>query len=137
MFAIFTAIELGVIAVIPLPGLRLVMALPALLLLGVTALAWSGFHYRFTSQGVEISTLGFRLRSIPLQNIKGYAIAPWSPMGGYGVRGIGEKRAYVWGNTGVRIMLTDGEVLLGHAEPEKIMNDLNAIRQTQKARERT
>jgi hypothetical protein len=34
-------------------------------------------------------------------------------------------------------MLTDGEVLLGHAEPEKIMNDLNAIRQTQKARERT
>ena len=137
MFAIFTAIEIGVIAVIPLPGLRLVMALPALLLLGVTALAWSGFHYRFTSQGVEISTLGFRLRSIPLQNIKGYAIAPWSPMGGYGVRGIGEKRAYVWGNTGVRVMLTDGEVFLGHAEPEKIVNDLNAIRQTQKARERT
>ena len=137
VFAIFTAIELGVIAVIPLPGLRMVMALPALLLLGVTALAWSGFHYRFTSQGVEISTLGFRLRSIPLQNIKAYAIAPWNPLGGYGVRGIGEKRAYVWGNTGVRIMLTDGEVFLGHAEPEKIMNDLNVIRQTQKARENT
>ncbi len=115
VFAIFTAIELGVIAVIPLPGLRLVMALPALLLLGVTALAWSGFHYRFTSQGVEISTLGFRLRSIPLQNIKAYAVAPWNPMGGYGIRGIGEKRAYVWGNTGVRIMLSDGEVFLGHA----------------------
>jgi hypothetical protein len=137
MFAIFTAIEIGVIAVIPLPGLRMVMALPALLLLGVTVLARSGFHYRFTSQGVEISTLGFRLRSIPLQHIKAYAIAPWSPMGGYGVRGIGEKRAYVWGNTGVRVMLTDGEVFLGHAEPEKIMNDLDAIRQTQKARERT
>jgi hypothetical protein len=137
VFAIFTAIELSVIAVIPLPGLRMVMALPALLLVGVTALAWSGFHYRFTSQGVEISTLGFRLRSIPLQNIKAYAIAPWNPLGGYGVRGIGEKRAYVWGNTGVRIMLSDGEVFLGHAEPERIMNDLNAIRQTQKARERT
>lgn len=137
MFAIFTAIEIGVIAVIPVPGLRMVMALPALLLLGVTALAWSGFHYRFTAQGVEISTLGFRLRSIPLQNIKAYAIAPWNPLGGYGVRGIGEKRAYVWGNTGVRIMLSDGEVFLGHAEPERIMNDLNAIRQTQKARERT
>jgi hypothetical protein len=137
VFAIFTAIELGVIAVIPLPGLRLVMALPALLLFGVTALAWSGFRYRFTSQGVEISTLGLRLRSIPLQNIKAYAIAPWSPLGGYGVRGIGERRAYVWGNTGVRIMLSDGEVFLGHREPEKIMNDLNAITQTQKARERT
>lgn len=137
LFAVLTAIELAVIAVIPLPGLRLAMALPALLLLGATALAWSGFHYRFTSQGVEISTLGFRLRSIPLQNIKAYAIAPWNPLGGYGVRGIGEKRAYVWGNTGVRMMLSDGEVFIGHREPGKIMNDLNAIRQAQKDRERT
>ncbi len=137
LFAVLTAIELAVIAVIPLPGLRLAMALPVLLLLGATALAWSGFHYRFTSQGVEISTLGFRLRSIPLQNIKAYAIAPWNPLGGYGVRGIGEKRAYVWGNTGVRMMLSDGEVFIGHREPGKIMNDLNAIRQAQKDRERT
>ena len=53
------------------------------------------------------------------------------------MRGIGERRAYVWGNTGVRIMLSDGEVFLGHREPEKIMNDLNAITQTQKAREST
>ena len=40
-------------------------------------------------------------------------------MGGYGIRGIGERRAYVWGNTGVRIMLSDGEVFLGHHEPGK------------------
>ena len=136
-FAVLTAVELGVIAVIPLQGLRLVMTLPALLLLAVTALAWSGFHYRFTAHGVEISTLGFRLRSIPLQTIKAYAVAPWSPLGGYGIRGIGERRAYVWGNTGVRIMLSDGEVFLGHREPEKIVNDLNLIRQNQKAREGT
>jgi hypothetical protein len=137
LFAVITAIEVGVIAVIPLRGLKLVMVLPALLLLGVTALAWSGFHYRFSTQGIEISTLGFRLRSIPVQNIRAYSVAPWNPMGGYGIRGIGERRAYVWGNTGVRIMLSDGEVFLGHSEPEKIMNDLNAIRQTQKARENT
>jgi hypothetical protein len=137
VFAVLTAVELGVIAVIPLNGLRWVMALPVLLLLGAAALAWSGFHYRFTGHGVEISTLGFRLRSIPLQNIKAYAVAPWSPMGGYGIRGIGERRAYVWGNTGVRIMLSDGEVFLGHREPERIMNDLNVIRKNQKARENT
>jgi Protein of unknown function (DUF1648) len=135
LFAALTAVELAVIAVIPLPGLRLVMALPALLLLGVTVLAWSGFHYRFTAHGVEISTLGFRLRSIPLQNIKAYAVAPWNALYGYGVRGIGERRAYVWGNTGVRIMLSDGEVFLGHRDPARIINDLNVIRQTQKARE--
>jgi hypothetical protein len=136
-FAVITAVELIVIAAVPLRGLRLVMSLPALILLAVTALAWSGFRYRFSSHGVEISTLGFRLRSIPLENIKAYAVAPWNPMGGYGIRGIGERRAYVWGNSGVRIMLSDGEVFLGHREPEKIMNDLNLIRKSQKARENT
>jgi hypothetical protein len=135
VFTLLTAVELGVIAVIPLNGLRWVMGLPVVLLLGAAALAWSGFHYRFTGHGVEISTLGFRLRSIPLQNIKAYAVAPWNPMGGYGIRGIGERRAYVWGNTGVRLMLSDGEVFLGHREPEKIMNDLDLIRHNQKARE--
>jgi hypothetical protein len=137
VFAAMTAVELSVVAIIPVGGLRLVMILPALLLLGVTALAWSGFHYHFSSHGVEISTLGFRLRSIPLENIRAYAVAPWNPMGGCGIRGIGERRAYVWCNTGVRIMLSDGEVFLGHQNPEKIMNDLNAIRQNQKARENT
>ncbi|MGA9798502.1 MAG: DUF1648 domain-containing protein [Terriglobales bacterium] len=136
-FAAITVVELGVAAMIPLRALQLVMIVPSLLLAAAAALAWSGFRYRFSDNGIEISTLGFRLRSVPLQNIKAYAIAPWSPIGGYGVRGIGEKRAYVWGNTGVRIMLSDGEVFLGHAEPERIVNDLNAIRQTQKARERT
>jgi hypothetical protein len=137
VFAAMTTVELGLVAIIPARGLRLVMVLPALLLLAVTALAWSGFHYHFSSHGVEIGTLGFRLRSIPLENIKAYAIAPWNPMGGYGIRGIGERRAYVWCNTGVRIMLSDGEVFLGHQNPEKIMNDLNAIRQSHKARQNT
>ncbi len=137
VFTLLTAVEVSVIAVIPLGGLRWVMALPAFLLLAAAALAWSGFHYRFSAHGVEISTLGFRLRSIPVQNIKAFAVAPWNPMGGYGIRGIGERRAYVWGNTGVRLMLSDGEVFLGHREPERIMQDLNLIRQGQKARENT
>lgn len=136
-FAVLTAVELSLTAVVPLQGLRLVVALPAVILLGVTALAWSGFRYRFTANGVEISNLGFRLRSIPLPTIRAYAVAPWSPLGGYGIRGMGERRAYVWGNTGVRIMLSDGEVFLGHREPKKIMNDLNLIRRNQKARENT
>ncbi|MGH9504360.1 MAG: DUF1648 domain-containing protein [Terriglobales bacterium] len=136
-FAVLSVIELGVAFLIPLRGLRLVMTLPVFLLLAVTALAWSGFRYRFTTQGVEISTLGFRLRSIPLQNIKAYSVAPWNPMGGYGIRGVGERRAYVWGNTGVRIMLSDGEVFLGHRDPERIMRDLNMVKQNQKARETT
>ncbi len=135
VLVVLTVVDLGVVGLIPLHGLRWIVSLPALLMVGAAALAWSGFHYRFTSHGVQISTLGFRLRSIPLQDIRAYAIAPWNPMAGYGIRGVGERRAYVWGNTGVRLMLSDGEVFLGHREPEKIMNDLNLIRQKQGAPE--
>ena len=111
--AVLTVVELAVIAVVPLGGLRVVMAVPALILLAVTALAWGGFHYRFTTHGVEISTLGFRLRSIPLESIKAYAVAPWNPMGGYGIRGMGERRAYLLGEPGGSTFFSHGEVFPG------------------------
>jgi hypothetical protein len=121
--------ELAVLAGIPNAAARVVMSLGAILMLGAAALAWSGFHYLFTNAGVEIRTLGFRLRSIPTEQIKEYAVARWTPIGGYGIRGIGDKRAYVWGNKGVRIKTTDGEIFLGHSEPERIVHDLDLIKQ--------
>jgi hypothetical protein len=121
--------ELAVLDGIPNAAARIAMGVVALLLLGAAALAWSGFHYLFTKAGVEIRTLGFRLRSIPTEHIKDYAVDHWTPFGGYGIRGIGDKRAYVWGNKGVRIHTTDGEVFLGHNEPELIVHDLDLIKQ--------
>jgi hypothetical protein len=53
-----------------------------------------------------------------------------SGKGGYGIRGSGERRAYIWGNTGVRLELSDGEVFLGHREPERIVHDLDFIKQS-------
>jgi hypothetical protein len=50
--------------------------------------------------------------------------------GGYGIRGIGARRAYVWTNQGVRIKTGNGEVFLGHKEPERIVRDLDLITQT-------
>jgi hypothetical protein len=120
--------ELAVLAGIPNAAARVVMSLGAILMLGAAALAWSGFHYLFTNAGVEIRTLGFRLRSIPTEQIKEYAVDRWTPIGGYGIRGIGDKRAYVWGNKGVRIKTTDGEIFLGHSEPERIVHDLDLIK---------
>jgi Protein of unknown function (DUF1648) len=122
-------VELAVIVAIPDPGLRLALGLVALVMLLAGSMAWSGFNYVFTSAGVEVRTLGFRLRSIPLDQIKEYSAAPWSLAGGYGVRGFGERRAYVWGNRGVRIKTSDGEVFLGHSHPERIVHDLDAIKQ--------
>lgn len=121
--------EIAIIYAIPNTGVRLALGLVAIILLGAGAMAWNGFTYLFTSTGVEIRTLGFRLRSIPVEQIKEYAADRWSMAGGYGVRGLGERRAYVWGNRGVRIKTSDGEVFLGHNNPDQIVRDLDVIKQ--------
>jgi hypothetical protein len=112
---------------IPAPPVRLVSTLLCVLFALIAVHVWTGFHYLFTSAGVEISTLGFRLRSIPRDEIKQYAVESWNPLRGYGIRGIGNRRAYVWCNQGVRIKTTEGEVFLGHNQPERIVQDLDSI----------
>jgi hypothetical protein len=114
---------------IPAPPVRIVSALLGLLFAVITVHIWTGFQYVFTGAGVEIRTLGFRLRSIPREEIKQYTVERWNPLRGYGIRGIGNRRAYVWCNQGVRIQTTKGEVFLGHTEPERIVHDLDAMKQ--------
>jgi hypothetical protein len=121
-------IEVAAIRSIPNTAVRIGLALSALLFLLIVSGALSGFHYVFTSSGLEIRTLGFRLRSIPREHIKAYAPARWNRFCGYGIRGIGDHRAYVWGNKGVRIETTEGEVFLGHAEPGTIVRDLDLVK---------
>ena len=95
--------------------------------LGVLAMTWSGFQYRFLRHGVEIRMLGFRLRSIPRQSIVSYSIEPWAFIRGYGIRGLGRTRAYVWCNKVVHIKTSNGEVFLGHSDPERIVRDLDMV----------
>jgi Protein of unknown function (DUF1648) len=113
--------------IVPITGVKLALAVGALAMLGAAAMAWHGFHYSFSPAGVEVRTLGFRLRSIHADDIRSYVSDCWNALGGYGIRGIGNRRAYVWGNRGVRIRTSDGEVFLGHSEPEKIVRDLDEI----------
>jgi len=35
--------------------------------------------------------------------------------------------AYVWGKRGVRIKTSEGEVFLGHSQPEKLVRDLDLM----------
>ncbi|HXM23115.1 MAG TPA: DUF1648 domain-containing protein [Terriglobales bacterium] len=114
---------------IPIPSVRIASTLVGLLFAVIAIHIWTGFHYLFTGAGVEIRTLGFRLRSIPRVDIRQYAVESWSPLRGYGIRGIGNRRAYVWCNQGVRIQTTEGEVFLGHNQPERIVHDLDAMKQ--------
>jgi hypothetical protein len=137
IMAIPLVLQLMAMAVVPNAQIPAVLGLVAIVLLMGAALAWSGFHYVFTNSGIEIRTLGFRLRSIPTAEIKNYEIERWNPLGGYGIRGIGERRAYVWGNRGVRIRTVEGEVFLGHDQPERIVRDLNLIRANHQGHEDT
>lgn len=109
------------------PALRFSMALIAVIGLAAMAAAWSGFHYRFLRHGVEIRALGFRLRSIPRTQIQSYAPEPWNVMRGYGIRGVGSSRAYVWGNKVVHIRTLNGDIFLGHSDPQRIVRDLDRV----------
>ena len=112
---------------VPDRGVRIVFVPVTLVFLVAGAATWSGFHYRFTHTGLEIRALGFRLRSIPKEQIRHYQPSSWNWTGGYGIRGLGEDRAYVWGNSGVRIATARGSVLLGHAEPQRLIHDLDVL----------
>src|SRR5881394_1935183 len=106
-------------ACVPIEAIRLTLIASGIILIGASAMAWSGFRYSFSSSGLDIFTLGFRVRSLRATDIRSYIPDRWNVIGGYGIRGLGNRRAYVWGNRGVRIKTSDGEVFLGHSEPER------------------
>ena len=114
-------------SIVPNTAVRISMLMVALVVSAALAMAWTGFRYRFLQHGIEISTLGYRLRSIPRQQILSYAIAPWGLLDGYGIRGIGNSRAFVWGNKVVHIKCTNGDTYLGHSDPDRIMRDLDLV----------
>ncbi len=122
-----------VVAALPGPAMRLGIVLLAPVFLATFAMAWDGFHYYFTRHGLEIRTLGFRLRSVPAGDIEQYAIQDWNPACGYGIRGIGNHKAYVWGRKGVRIRTREGELYLGHSDPARMIQDLDCMKQSQAA----
>jgi hypothetical protein len=131
-FLLLAAVAFPLIAatMVPVTTVRVAMAIVALLGIAGLAAAWSGFQYRFLRHGVEIRTLGFRLRSIPRMQIQSYAPESWSPLRGYGMRGLGNTRAYVWGNKVVRIKTSNGDVILGHSDPPRIVRDLDLVMST-------
>jgi hypothetical protein len=110
-----------------IPALRVGLGFGGTVMLAAAAMAWTGFHYVFTPSGVEIRAFGHLLRNIPAAEIRDYHPDHWNVAGGYGIRGLGASRAYVWGNRGVRIKTSDGQVFLGCNDPQKLIRDLDQI----------
>jgi hypothetical protein len=115
------------VALVPSTAGRWAFAIVGALSIGTFAMAWSGFQYRFLRHGVEIRMLGCHLRSIPKQSIVSYSVEPWAFIRGYGIRGIGRRRAYVWCNKVVHIKTSNGDIFLGHSDPERIVRDLDMV----------
>jgi len=129
LFLALATIEFGVAFSIPATGVRAPMTLIGALFLLIAAHTWNGFHYRFTAAGLEISTLGLRLRSIPQSQIAKYRLEKWMALRGYGIRGLGNTRAYVWSNNVVHITTLEGEVYLGTNDPGRTVRDLDLMKQ--------
>ncbi len=129
LFIALLAAQCLAAAVITATPFRIASIVLGILFAVIAVHIWTGFQYIFTSAGLEIRTLGFRLQSVPREEIQRYAVEAWNLLRGYGIRGMGNRRAYVWCNRGVRIQTTKGEVFLGHEEPERLMHDLDSITQ--------
>lgn len=115
------------VAMVPTRPARFALAIVGVVGLLAFAMAWSGFEYRFLRHGVEIRMMGFRLRSIPRSAILSYAIEPWAFIRGYGIRGLGRTRAYVWCNKVVHIHTSNADIYLGHNDPARIVRDLDQM----------
>jgi hypothetical protein len=129
VFLLLAVIEFAIAFRVPALGVRIGMSVLVLMFLLIAAHTWSGFHYRFTPAGLEIRTLGMRLRSIRQSQIAHYRPEKWMALRGYGIRGLGNTRAYVWGNQVVHITTLEGEVFLGTNDPARLMRDLEAMKQ--------
>jgi hypothetical protein len=131
VFVLPLFLEFWILSAVPSGTARLGVALMCIFFSVIAVFAWSGFRYYFGPDGVEIRSLGYRLRSIPAAQITSYAVESWNMLRGYGIRGVGRSRAYVWGNKVVHIKTPQGEVFLGHSEPERIVRDLDMITRDQ------
>jgi MFS family permease len=135
LLAVMAASFASVIAVIHVPPegrfLYAIFGLVAVVLSVSAVWAWRGFVYRFTTGSVEVRALWFRLRHIPLSEIKDYraeTVNPLTDFGGWGVKGFGSDTAYIWGgHKALHIRTNHGDVYLGHNDPDRLVRDLDAI----------
>jgi hypothetical protein len=109
----------------------LLLSLSTLMAVLAVLLAWDGFHYRFTSTGLEVRSLGIRFCWIPLPEIKEYRAEECRPLtdfGGWGWRASRGQRAFIWsGHSGVRVRAWNGDVFLGHQDPNRLVRDLDEM----------
>lgn len=115
-----------------------VLAPIALILVGCAAWVFTGFVYRITTAGLEIRTFGLPIRFIPAADIewvRAQSCNPLTDFGGWGIRGIGKMRAYIWGGRRCVHIHTHGgdDIYLGTAHPDRMVRELEMVESVPRA----
>jgi hypothetical protein len=114
----------------------------ALIIVSVTLLicalwARTGFTYRVSASGVEIRTLAVPIRFVAMDDIQSVRAQPCNALrdfGGWGIRGLGNMRAYIWGgNRCVQIRTHSGhQIYLGIADADRLAREIESLLPVQK-----
>ena len=87
------------------------------------------YRYRFSSRGIEISTLGIPLRFIPADRITHDEQTRLTFGDSFSLGTFGERHSYLWVGSPVRIQTPDGEFVLGHVKPAILVRHLDLMKQ--------
>ncbi len=136
MASVLAAISVVIVliaSVLPTPNTARVVAVTvSAILLGCAIWAFTGFVYRITTAGLEIRMLGVPIRFISAKEVDSYGVEGCNPLtdfGGWGIRGIGHMRAYIWGGNRCVHLRTFGgdEIYLGIDDPDRMARELEAV----------
>jgi hypothetical protein len=111
---------------------RGILVTVGLILLGCAVWAYTGFIYRITTAGLEIRMLGFPIRFVPAMDITAMQAKDCNPLtdfGGWGIRGIGKMRAYIWGGNRCVYLQTHAgdEIYLGIRDADRMVRELESM----------
>lgn len=111
-----------------LPGpTRFIGVFLAAVMVWVGVAVLEGFKYIVRSDGVQVKGFLLPLRFIPRSSIHSYRTEPWTGLG-YGIRLTSTGTAYIWGGKNVvNIATENGNVMLGHYSPERLIGDLDLM----------
>lgn len=132
LFALIGVVAIAVPNALNAVGVaRTVPSLVGVLILGCAIWAYSGFVYRLTTAGLEIRMFGMPIRFIPssdIDSVQARSCNPLTDFGGWGIRGLGNMRAYIWGGTRcVAIHTRNGEkIYLGLAESDQLAREIES-----------
>ncbi|HEY3929379.1 MAG TPA: DUF1648 domain-containing protein [Candidatus Koribacter sp.] len=113
------------------PG-RMIPAVVGFVTLICAIWAYTGFVYRLSTNGLEIRMLGVPIRFVSaaqIASVNARACDALKDFGGWGIRGIGNMRAYVWGGDRcVHIHTHAGEdIYLGSSDAQQLARELESL----------